>query len=136
MSAPSVTLEVLDDAACWRLLGAQPHQIGRIAFARGERVVVLPLNYRVHRGGIVFRTEAGSSVDGLADRERVSFQIDAVDPTWQEGWSVLAEGRVSAVTDADERAAIAALPLRSWAPGLRERTYRIDVEELSGRRIV
>ena len=136
MSGPSVNLEVLNEEECRELLVGHPHQTGRIAFASGDRVLVLPLNYRYHDGAIVFRTEAGTEIDALADGAAVSFQVDSVDPTWQEGWSVLVEGTLEAVVDAEERREIHTLPLRSWAPGERDRTYRIDPATLSGRRIV
>ena len=136
MTGPSVHLEVLSQDECWALLRSHPHQIGRIAFAADERILVLPLNYRIHEGGVAFRTEAGSPIDALADGQTVSFQIDSVDPTWQEGWSVLMEGRVAEVTDEAQRRALAALPLRSWAPGNRERAYRIEPIRVTGRRIV
>ena len=136
MSGPSVNLEVLTPEECLDLLAGHPYQTGRIAFADGARVLVLPLNYRLHRGAIVFRTAEGTAIDALDDGEAVSFQVDSVDPTWQEGWSVLLEGRLEHVVDPEERRAIHALPLRSWAPGPRDRTYRVEPETVSGRRIV
>ena len=136
MTTPSVNLEVLTEEECWTLLGSQPVQIGRIAFAHDGRIIVLPLNYRLYNRAIVFRTEAGSSVDALVDGTTVSFQIDSVDPTWQEGWSVLVEGNLTEVADPADRRALDALPLRSWAPGMRGRTYRIEPTALNGRRIV
>ncbi len=141
MTPPEVTrygvnLEALDEGACRELLAGHPHQLGRLAFADGERLLVLPLTYRLHRGEIVFRTERDSVMDAAADGVRVAFQVDAVDPTWQEGWSVLVDGVLRDVDDETRRRELEDLPLRSWAPGTRDRFCRIEDAAIAGRRIV
>ena len=51
--APTV-LEVLDEAECLRLISAGG--VGRIAFTGRYGPTVLPVNYQLHQGTIVFRT--------------------------------------------------------------------------------
>lgn len=131
-----VRLETLDERACLDLLAGHPHQLGRIAFQVGARLVVLPLTYRLHRGAVVFRTALTSVLDEVRDGDRVAFQVDAVDPTWQEGWSVLIDGLLYEVNDASEAAELELLPLRAWAPGERGRLCRIEPLDVTGRRIV
>jgi nitroimidazol reductase NimA-like FMN-containing flavoprotein (pyridoxamine 5'-phosphate oxidase superfamily) len=67
---------------------------------------------------------------------QVTFEVDYVDEVWEEGWSVLAFGRLRMLTDEDELAEVRQAPLRPWAPGDRPHYLRMDVESLSGRRIL
>jgi hypothetical protein len=47
-------LKELDEAECLRLIS--PGGIGRIAYSGQSGVTVLPVNYKLHQGAIVFRT--------------------------------------------------------------------------------
>ena len=84
---PGVTrpgLEPLDEAECLRLIA--PGGIGRIAFTGRYGLTVLPVNYKLHDGAIVFRTSPDSPTDedlrtGIAHAEyEVAFEIDEIDP--------------------------------------------------------
>jgi nitroimidazol reductase NimA-like FMN-containing flavoprotein (pyridoxamine 5'-phosphate oxidase superfamily) len=52
------TLEALDTAECLRLIS--PGGIGRLAYLGRYGLSVLPVNYRMHEGAIVFRTAQDS----------------------------------------------------------------------------
>lgn len=70
------------------------------------------------------------------DNAVVAFEADEVDAHSRTGWSFTAVGRAEMVTDPDDLAALARLPLRPWAPGGRTTFLRIKIELLNGRRIV
>ncbi len=102
-------LETLDKAECLRLIS--PGGIGRIAFTGRYGLTVLPVNYKLHDGAIVFRTAQDSPTGedlrtGIAHAEyQVAFEIDQIDPQTREGWSVLIHGPAHHMSTADERAA-------------------------------
>ena len=54
-------MEVLDEAECLRLIS--PGGVGRIAYLGRYDLTVLPVNYRVVHGDILFRT-ASDSITG------------------------------------------------------------------------
>ena len=83
------TIETLDETECLRLI--TPGGIGRIAYSSRFGPAVLPVNYKVHDGAILFRTAAHSPLDedlrtGIADAEyRVAFEVDDIDQAERQG---------------------------------------------------
>ena len=64
----------------------------------------------------------------------MSFQIDRVDESMGEGWSVLVTGSARRVDDPDEVArAWPACGLTPWAGGARHALVRIHPDETTGR---
>jgi nitroimidazol reductase NimA-like FMN-containing flavoprotein (pyridoxamine 5'-phosphate oxidase superfamily) len=96
---------------------------------------ILPVNYVVDDGWIVFRTDAGSKLDAAVTAARISFQVDGVDEFNRTGWSVLVRGRVEEVRDEEQLARLKELPLIPYAPGAKEHYVRMRPDELSGRQI-
>src|SRR5260370_6303301 len=76
-------LEELDEAECLRLI--TPGGIGRIAYSGRYGPTVLPVNYQLYQGTIVFRTAQDSPTDdglrtGIAHPAyKVAFEIDDID---------------------------------------------------------
>lgn len=128
-------LEVLSEEECVELLQRPPVRIGRLAFVVDGQPKVMPVNYIWHEGTIVFQTNSGSKLDAAYQTETVAFEVDAVDPQWQDGWSVVVEGRVAAVEDPDEAAALGELPLRPWAEKQRRIYVRVHPSHITGRRL-
>lgn len=126
-------LEVLDREECIRLLEA--HHLGRIAVTVAERPLVLPVNYAMDDGTVVFRTAGGTKLDAAVRGTFVAFEIDDADATYHGGWSVLVTGVAEEITDAEELRRAAQLPLRPWAPGERNHLVRITPVTTTGRRI-
>ena len=58
-------LEPMEREECLRLL--EPGGVGRIAMTSGDQLVVLPVNYAVHDGQVVFRTAPATVLAHLAD---------------------------------------------------------------------
>jgi nitroimidazol reductase NimA-like FMN-containing flavoprotein (pyridoxamine 5'-phosphate oxidase superfamily) len=132
-------LEKLDEAECLRLIS--PGGIGRIAFTGRFGPTVLPVNYQLHQGTIVFRTVEDSPTDedlrtGIANAEyKVAFEIDDFSVAAREGWSVLIQGALHHVESEAEQAAVRESGVEPWAGGPRELYLRVIPSRVTGRRI-
>ncbi len=126
-------LELLDEEECLRLVDTAA--VGRVATTVAALPVVLPVNFVVLDGNVVFRTAEGTKLSAAVRNAVVAFEVDEIDRDHRQGWSVLLIGTARHVTEADEvdRAA-AALP-STWADGRREHFVTIEPELVSGRRI-
>jgi hypothetical protein len=127
-------LETISRNECVELLGTR--QVGRLGFLQGADVVILPVNYAVDGEIVVFRTDPGAKLEG-APLSRVAFEVDAIDPATQQGWSVLIQGVGEELTPAYrevyERAR--SLPVDSWSPGEKQHWVRIVPTRITGRRL-
>lgn len=134
-----VVLESLNEAECLHLIA--PGGIGRLVYAGRYDLTVLPVNYKLHDGAILFRTAQDSPTEedlrtGIAHAEyRVAFEIDQFDPASREGWSVLVQGPAHHLDTDAERAEAAAAGVEPWPGGLREHYIRITPARITGRRI-
>ncbi|MBV8301476.1 MAG: pyridoxamine 5'-phosphate oxidase family protein [Candidatus Dormibacteraeota bacterium] len=110
--------------------------LGRIAFFDGAGVHILPVNYLAEsERSVVFVTASRSIIDAVSHGADVAFEVDDSRSLFHSGWSVVARGHATEVTgDADLRR-LRRGPLRSWAVSPQERWVRIDITEISGRRI-
>ena len=130
-------LRVLPRDECVRLLTTHELSLGRVAFIDQGRPVVLPVNYRVRGDAVIFRTDEGSKLDAATRGAWVAFEVDQVDAWWQEGWSVLVNGRAEHVQDPAELERLhQLLPLHPWAPGAKSHYVRIPMTHVSGRQII
>lgn len=128
-------LTVLGVDECMRLLASHLPHVGRLGFLVDGKPMILPVNYVFWEGSIVFRSDPGAKLGAAAASQHVAFEVDDVDPTWEEGWSVLVRGRAEEVTDPDELEKMEDLPLRPWGPGAKASYVRVMPTEISGRRI-
>ncbi|MFD5856854.1 pyridoxamine 5'-phosphate oxidase family protein [Streptomyces chartreusis] len=112
------------------------HGVGRIAVTASDgRPAVVPVNYEVVDDAIMFRT-APDSVTAAAVGTDVAFEVDHVDEALSQGWSVLAVGQASVVTEPDAvRRLSERAHSRPWAGGRREMWVSIRPTSLTGRRI-
>ena len=127
-------LDYIPRDECMRLLDTQ--HLGRIGVVVAGRPIVLPINYVMDDGSIVFRTDDGTKFDAAVRGEFVAFEIDDVAPEYHTGWSILVNGVAEEIVDPDELRRAEHLPLRAWAPGAKSRYLRITPVTISGRRIV
>lgn len=126
-------LEVLDRSTCLDLLGTL--DVGRCAWvAEDGRVVVLPVNFAIEEGDIVFRSAAGAKLAAARAGQRFSFEGDDVEPALRTGWSVLVTGRASEVGDPSEATRLAQL-VHPWLRDERPNVVRLHAEQISGRRL-
>ncbi len=122
-------LEPIPAEECRRLLAT--HHLGRLAVLVDDAPRIFPVNYGLVDDGIVFCSGGGNKVEA-ARRGRVAFEIDDSDPLAHTGWSVVAVG---SVRELDQRA-VGRIPVAPWCGGDHEHWLRIDIDEISGRRIV
>ncbi|MYW16954.1 pyridoxamine 5'-phosphate oxidase family protein [Streptomyces sp. SID161] len=123
----------LGTAECRALLGS--HGVGRLAVPTSSGPVIVPVNYSVVDGAIVFRTAAGATPT-LADGRPVAFEVDRIDDAFSQGWSVLVRGVGRLVMDPREQRWYAEKAhSKPWVGGHRERWMRIDSDVVTGRRI-
>lgn len=127
-------LRDLDVDTCLRLLSH--HHLGRVALNDEQGPLVLPVNYMVDRGSVVFRTGEGTKLDAAVHGETVAFEVDAIDEAARTGWSVVVRGSLEEITDPGELQRLRAQPLDPFAGGERERYVRVWSAAISGRRIV
>jgi uncharacterized protein len=130
---PRVWCECLSRSECWRLLAAS--QVGRIGVLVDGAPEIYPVNHVVDGHSIVFRTDPGNKLRGLDRSPYVCFEVDGIDQDNRTGWSVLVKGRAIEVTDSDELARAARLPLKFWALGDKAHWVQIIPAEVTGRRI-
>jgi uncharacterized protein len=116
-----------------RLLGGCT--IGRVAVTMGGLPAVFPVNFVLVDGDIVFRTGEGTKLAAALRHAVVGFEVDSIDQTYHQGWSVLALGRAEEITDESDLGAIERAPLAPWVQGRRDHVVRIHPEFVSGRRI-
>jgi nitroimidazol reductase NimA-like FMN-containing flavoprotein (pyridoxamine 5'-phosphate oxidase superfamily) len=111
------------------------HGVGRLAVHTEGGPVIVPVNYGVVGGSIVFRT-APDAVPSRAAGCRVAFEVDRIDGAFSQGWSVLVCGHARAVTDPDSVRRLQELAYSTpWTGGQRDLWIRIDPLNITGRRI-
>ncbi|MET8130608.1 pyridoxamine 5'-phosphate oxidase family protein [Streptomyces sp. NPDC005251] len=112
------------------------HGVGRIAVSAPDgRPAVVPVNYEVVEDTITFRT-APQSLPAAAVGAEVAFEVDHVDDALSKGWSVLAVGPASVVTDPDTVHALTGRAHTTpWPGGERGMWVSIRPTSLTGRRI-
>ena len=107
--------------------------VGRIGYVADGMATIIPVNFALMDGDIVFCTAKGSKLSWLSIRGRVAFEADESSPPDHEGWSVLVRGVAQEVTHPDELAVLRGGPLRSWVSAPNEHWVRIRIEAISGR---
>jgi nitroimidazol reductase NimA-like FMN-containing flavoprotein (pyridoxamine 5'-phosphate oxidase superfamily) len=130
---PRTGLLELSRQECWDLL--ESTTFGRVAVTVGTTPDIFPVNYRVHDGEILVRTEAGTKLAASTLMSAVAFEIDAHDNVTHTGWSVVAKGHGREPTTLEERLAFDDLDLEPWVDAPKTRWLAITPYEVTGRRI-
>jgi hypothetical protein len=121
--------------------GRLVESIGRLAYSRPDGPVVLPVNYKLHEGTIVFRSSQDGPVGddlrtGIAEAEyKVAFEIDSLGIADREGWFVFIHGPAHHVDSDAERASVLPSGVEPWPAGEREHFVRIIPTLITGWRI-
>jgi uncharacterized protein len=134
---PKTGIEALDREECLRLLRTE--EVGRLAVVLGGDPAVFPVNYVVDEdGGVVFRTDAGTKLDGVTRSGSVVFEVDHLDRASRSGWSVILSGRAHEITTFDNPAALeraSRLALFPWFPHDKPHLICISATSVTGRRV-
>lgn len=128
-------LLALDRQRCVELL--EQATFVRVAFIHDGEPTILPVNHLLHAGAVYFRTAPGSKLGTAAADAAVAIEADDGDATTRTGWSVVAHGHASIVTDEAETEQLHAYNFEPWAlPDVRAFWVRVDIDDISGRDIV
>jgi len=128
------TIETLNRSECLNYLATST--IARVGLLVDGRPEVLPVNYALDGETILFRT-AKDTVLHQASLSIVAIEVDRIDEVQHTGWSVLIQGVARDLGDAIDPTSerIKRLTLITWAPGGRDRWFRVDPDKMTGRRI-
>lgn len=88
--------------------------VGRVAFTRDGKIVVLPVHHVVRGMDVYFRTSGGSKIEAAADHDPMGFEVDVYDASAATGWSVALSGTASVVDDDETAAELNGLDRRPW----------------------
>jgi len=111
----------------------QEHVVGRVGFCGAAGPLILPVNYRVHTGQVVFRTSAYGMLAELRRRTPVAFEIDGIDEPAETGWDVLGRGTAEAVMHDHVLTELWGSGPIPWAKGTRNLFIAITLTSLTGR---
>ncbi|MCU1352232.1 MAG: hypothetical protein JWM05_1441 [Acidimicrobiales bacterium] len=132
---PPNDLEVLSVSECERLLGAAT--VGRIAFIIDDLPMMVPVNYRScrDRSGlrILLRTRPGHVIDRAP--RNVAFEIDGIDHSHRQGWSVLIRGVLEHLTQDEVDEVKTDFDPDPWARHERTSWLAITSHLVTGRRL-
>lgn len=103
--------------------------VGRIAWGQDGAPHVLPVNYALDNGAIIFRTASDSSLAAQLPGSVVAFEVDSVDFGNLTGWSVVITGTCRPAPDD------LAGRMTPWADGDRSSVFRIEAGATTGRRL-
>lgn len=131
-------IESLSEAECLRMLSAG--RVGRLAYTGGEGPTVLPVEYRLHEGSVIFHTLQGTFTEddlrtGIAHADyQVAFEVDQIDPVAQWGWAVLVVGSAHHVDGEAEHASIIDAGADPWPGADTTHLIRVQPRYIRGRR--
>lgn len=113
---------------------------GRIVFSHHALPAIRPVNHILDGGSIVVRTHEGAALNALVRGAGdqgvvVAYEADEIDPVTRTGWSVIATGYATAVTDPAELDRYRVL-LRPWVGGRRDHAIRVRPVEVTAYRLV
>ena len=134
MNAPT-QLEALSSAECIAKLSARC--VGRVGLIAEGCPHVLPVNYAADATGEILYRTAAESLLATVGGKSVVFEVDGFDETAKSGWSVCVHGeaREVLVPQGPAAAQLVERGVVTWAPGTRDRWFRITPTEVTGRKL-
>jgi uncharacterized protein len=132
MKTDRLGMTVLNGHECLDLLRST--EVGRVVTTTTDYPDVVPVNFVVDHGSVVFRTADGTKLDGLTANHRVSFETDGYDHDAGEAWSVVIKGHARVLRYLHQQIDALDLPLFPWLAGPKRHFVRIDPVEMTGRR--
>jgi nitroimidazol reductase NimA-like FMN-containing flavoprotein (pyridoxamine 5'-phosphate oxidase superfamily) len=128
----NLELTVLSRKECLRLLESVP--VGRVGLSIEALPALLPVNFALLDGDVVFRTVEGSKFHSAVAGRVLAFEADGYSPDGRSGWSVLVQGVSRLITDPNELSLTQQLSVEPWAVGGEaDQVVRIASTVVSGR---
>jgi len=110
--------------------------VGRLAYASGDQIFIVPVNFMLDDRDVLVRTADGANLLDAARRNvSAAFEVDDLVNWSRSGWSVLIRGALSEETDSERVRRVLAYSVRPWAAGKRDRVVRLASAQVTGRRI-
>ena len=131
MEFDGLGLRRLPREECLRLLDSVP--VGRIIYTRQALPAVDLVNFVLHEGDIVFRTDAAGKLGAAVRGAVVAFEADSLNFERHAGWSVTVVGQCRAVTDPGEIERLRGTGISPCAAGEGEHFVRIPPSIVNGR---
>ena len=130
---PSIDRPVIDLTIeeCWSLLHGS--EFGRLAYHLVDEVHLVPINYVVDGGTILFQTAPGNKLLAAELQSSVAFEVDGIGD--EAAWSVVVRGRVRRLPE-HEQQRVAQASLRSWLPTHKYEAVELIPEVVTGRRFL
>ena len=126
--------EELGPQDCLDLLRDEP--VGHVALNQRALPVVVPVNFAVLDGDIVWRSDESTRLSDASVDFVVAFEVDHYEPGYTQGWSVMVQGLAHVVTDDEELDLARGLTLESWATSAPpDRYIRLVPNLVTGTRI-
>jgi nitroimidazol reductase NimA-like FMN-containing flavoprotein (pyridoxamine 5'-phosphate oxidase superfamily) len=122
-------VEELSLEECWQLLELE--EFGRLAYRLVDEVHMVPINYAVDSGALLFRTASGNKLLAAALHSDVAFEIDWHDD--QAAWSVVVRGQLRRLHE-DEQHRADGLRIQPWVPTLKYDMVELTPVSVTGRR--
>lgn len=97
-------------------------------------MTVVPVNFVLVDGDVVFRCAPGAKLSAIRAGRPVAFEVDDFEPATRTGWSVLISGAAHEITDASEAAALT-VSLAPWEQGEHPHVVRLQSETVTGRQL-
>ena len=127
-------LDELSRHQCLEIL--ERHSVGRVALCTSMGPRIVPVNYTLHDGDLVFRTAPYSELGTYGRGHEVAFEVDEVDADECIGCSTVVRGHAEMVEEYDD---VRALKKHDdppiWAEGRRDMYMRLPLRDVSGRRL-
>ena len=119
--------------ACMELLASAG--IGRVILSEQAMPTALPVAYALDGDAIVFRSSAGTKLSAATSGTVIAFEVDSFDEHEQAGWSVVATGLASVITDRQEESRADSLGIARWVEPDGARFVRLQPSIVTGRRV-
>jgi uncharacterized protein len=130
----SAGLETLNEEECFQLLAKSP--VGRIVYTDRALPAILPVTFAVLDHAVIIRTGARSRLAIAGTNTVAAFEVDEfTSGPRHTGWSVVAIGLSTQVSESADLKAVRRLGLRPWVTGSQECYLRMSIEHISGRRL-
>jgi nitroimidazol reductase NimA-like FMN-containing flavoprotein (pyridoxamine 5'-phosphate oxidase superfamily) len=126
------SMDVLSSSQCLALL--RTTSVGRIGISVNDAAPeIIPMNFVVDRGTVVFRTAPGTKFAAALEHRPVTFEADGFVAADGLAWSVMIKGTSGLITGQEQLLETYRLPLFPWQPSPKNNFVRIEPDAITGR---
>jgi hypothetical protein len=123
----------MSDQECIDVLS--DHTVARLGYVDNGWPTVVPINYRMVDDAIYIRTLIGGKLRAAQRGDIVCLELDGVDETLREGWSVVVHGPLEVIADPAVLSEAWANDPMPWVDAGQWRWLRLTPFQVGGRRV-